>query len=49
VQTVSFPEVSLLGVSPTVQTLLIQVFVAAAAIAGFAYNRRTAKRQVSAG
>jgi high-affinity iron transporter len=43
VQTLPLPRIELVGVFPSVQTLLLQGIVAFAAIAGFAYNARSAK------
>ncbi|HKE94456.1 MAG TPA: FTR1 family protein, partial [Povalibacter sp.] len=43
VRTLPFPGIALLGISPSVQTLLLQLCVASAAVAGFVYNRRSAK------
>jgi len=45
VQTVPFPRISLLGIFPSVQTLSLQLVVALAAIAGFIYNARSARRE----
>lgn len=45
VRTVSFPRVSLLGIFPSAQTLLLQLGVAVAAVGGFAYNARSAQRK----
>jgi high-affinity iron transporter len=44
VQTLPLPRIELLGVFPSTQTLLLQGVVALAAIAGFAYNARSARR-----
>jgi high-affinity iron transporter len=44
VQTLPLPRIELLGVFPSTQTLLLQAVVALAAIAGFAYNARSARR-----
>jgi len=43
VQTLPLPRIELVGVFPSVQTLLLQGVVALAAIAGFAYNARSAR------
>jgi high-affinity iron transporter len=43
VQTLPLPRIELVGLFPSVQTLLLQGIVAFAAIAGFAYNARSAK------
>lgn len=45
VQTLPLPRLEVVGLFPSVQTLLLQGLVALAAIAGFAYNARTAKQQ----
>jgi high-affinity iron transporter len=47
VQTLPLPRIELVGLYPSVQTLLLQVIVAFAAIAGFAYNARSARRHSS--
>ncbi len=47
VQTLPLPRIELMGVFPSVQTLLLQAIVAIAAIAGFAYNARSAKNRTS--
>lgn len=44
VQTLPLPRIELVGVYPSVQTLLLQGIVALAAIAGFAYNARSARQ-----
>jgi len=44
VQTLPLPRIELLGVFPSVQTLLLQGIVALAAIAGFAYNAHSARQ-----
>lgn len=44
VRTLPLPRFELMGVFPSVQTLLLQGVVALAAIAGFAYNARSARR-----
>jgi high-affinity iron transporter len=50
VQTLPLPRIELVGVFPSVQTLLLQGLVAFAAIAGFAYNARTARQaRISSG
>lgn len=48
VQTLPLPRLEVVGVFPSVQTLLLQGLVALAAVAGFAYNARSA-RQASIG
>lgn len=45
VRTVSFPRISLLGIFPSAQTLLLQLGVALAAVGGFVYNARSARRE----
>lgn len=44
VQTLPLPRIELMGVFPSVQTLLLQGLVALAAIAGFVYNARSARQ-----
>lgn len=44
VQTLPLPRLELVGVFPSVQTLFLQGIVAIAAIAGFAYNARSARQ-----
>lgn len=44
VQTLPLPRVELVGLYPSVQTLLLQAVVAFAAIVGFAYNARSARQ-----
>lgn len=44
VQTLPLPRLELVGLFPSVQTLLLQAIVAIAALAGFAYNARSARR-----
>jgi high-affinity iron transporter len=44
VQTLPLPRIELVGVFPSVQTLLLQGLVALAAIAGFVYNARSARQ-----
>lgn len=44
VQTLPLPRLELVGVFPSVQTLLLQAVVALAAVAGFAYNARSARQ-----
>jgi high-affinity iron transporter len=43
VQTVAIPRVEWLGIFPSLQTLALQVLVAVAAVAGFAWNVRSAR------
>jgi high-affinity iron transporter len=45
IRTVPILHMSLLGVSPSLQTLTLQLLVALAAIVGFAYNAGSARRQ----
>lgn len=44
VQTLPLPRIELVGLYPSVQTLLLQAIVAIAAIVGFAYNSRSARQ-----
>lgn len=44
VRTLPLPRIELVGLFPSVQTVLLQGIVALAAIAGFAYNARSARR-----
>jgi high-affinity iron transporter len=44
VQTLPLPRIELVGLFPSVQTLVLQGLVAVAAIAGFAYNARSARQ-----
>jgi len=44
VRTLPLPRIELVGLFPSVQTVLLQAIVALAAIAGFAYNARSARR-----
>lgn len=43
VQTLPLPRLEVVGLFPSVQTVLLQVLVAFAAVAGFAYNARSAR------
>lgn len=45
---VTFPRFELLGIYPTMETLLAQVMVLLVVTAGFAYNRKTAKQVMRA-
>lgn len=49
VQTLPLPRVEAVGLFPSVQTLLLQGIVAVAALAGFAYNARSARRAEARG
>jgi High-affinity Fe2+/Pb2+ permease len=44
VRTLPLPRIELVGLFPSVQTILLQGIVALAAIAGFAYNARAARQ-----
>ena len=45
VQTLPLPRLEVVGLFPSVQTVLLQGLVALAAIAGFAYNARSARQE----